>query len=101
MKIAITGKDGFIAKNLASYLKCFYDVSCLDKDDWFDKPDVIFHLAAEIYDENKMFESNVMLSKKILDYCVTNPVKKLVIFGSSSEYGRKQKPISEQDRLEP
>ena len=66
------------------------------------KPEYIYHLGAEIYDNDKMFESNIGLTYHILEYCrnATN-LKRLILFGSSSEYGRKNKPMSESDTLEP
>ena len=50
-----------------------------------------------------MFCTNVSLTHAILHYCKTaNPtLKRLVIIGSSSEYGRKCEPITEHMSLEP
>jgi UDP-glucuronate 4-epimerase len=50
---------------------------------------------------DKMVESNILLTHKILEYCRNNPIQKLLVFGSSSEYGRKTHAITEKDILEP
>ena len=66
-------------------------------------PSYIFHTASELVDETKMFCTNVSLTHAILHYCKTakNTLKRLVVFGSSSEYGRKTEPIAEHMSLEP
>ena len=108
MKYFITGKNGFIAKNMAIRLgKEGHSIGfssqaedITNKLEEF-KPDVILHLAMEGRDNDKMVDSNILLTHKILEYCRCNPIRKLVIFGSSSEYGRKNHPITERDVLEP
>jgi len=65
------------------------------------KPALIFHTAAELSDESKMFATNLTLTHSILEYCKISKPERLIIFGSSSEYGRKQGPMSETDLLEP
>jgi nucleoside-diphosphate-sugar epimerase len=69
------------------------------------RPQIIFHAAAELRDNAGMVETNVLLTHAILEYCrqavSTHGLKRLVVFGSSSEYGRKQSPMSESDVLEP
>lgn len=64
-------------------------------------PDIIFNCAAEIYDESKMYDSNVLLTQRILEHCRNRGTEHLIHFGSSAEYGRKSKPMSERDILEP
>jgi len=66
-------------------------------------PALIFHTAAELTDESKMFATNVSLTHAILEYCkyARSTLERLVVFGSSSEYGRKSEPISETDTLQP
>lgn len=110
--IIITGINGFIAQHLYNKLKNItndeiigtskYDsiniTEILNKHN----PDYIYHIGAEIYNNNEMFNSNILLTYKILEYCRTSTnLKRLIIIGSSSEYGRKNKPISEDDLLEP
>ena len=110
MKILITGENGFIAKNLVNFYKNNNDVittSREDSENIYNKlqifnPDIIFHCAAEIVDNEKMFDSNILLTYNILEYCKNSKnIKRLIIIGSSSEYGRKTKPMSETDFLEP
>lgn len=110
MKILITGKNGFIAKNLYEFYKNDNEIFLTTKEQSFiiteilskEKPEIIFHCAAEIYENDKMFESNIVLTYKILEYCKNSKnIKRLVILGSSSEYGRKDIPMSEKHILEP
>jgi UDP-glucuronate 4-epimerase len=107
MKIFITGRSGFIAKNLINALTPHHVIGSSSRDDDVTlslmtfSPDIICHLAAESYDIDKMVEANVLLTHSILEYCRKYPVKKLILFGSSSEYGQKDHPLTEQDSLEP
>ena len=108
MRIFITGRSGFIAINLTVRFKKDGHIvhSTSRGDDLVDnlstfKPDVICHLASETIDNNNMVESNILLTHKILEYCRDNKVQKLLIFGSSSEYGCKDHPLTEKDLLEP
>jgi nucleoside-diphosphate-sugar epimerase len=101
--ILITGQNGFIARHLTKKLYDLnYEVSFLNRgDDIQCNPTHIFHLAAEVYDNEKMFETNVLLTHKILEFCRCNPSTKMILFGSSSEYGRKNTPILIEDSLYP
>jgi len=108
MKVFITGKNGFIAQNLIIRLLQNNDI--IETSSQGDnlklkleefQPDIICHLAAETSSNDKMLESNILLTHTILEYCRQNPIKKLLVFGSSSEYGRKTTPIKETDLLEP
>ena len=108
MKFFITGKNGFIAQHLIKRLlndehiveTSSQNDNIINKLELF-KPDIICHLGAELYNENKMVESNIILTHRILEYCRQNPIQKLLIFGSSSEYGRKLTHMKESDILEP
>lgn len=108
MRVFVTGRNGFIAKHLIVRLvndghiveSSSQGDSILDKLSVF-KPDIIHHLAVEAYHPDKMVESNILLTYSILEYCRHNPVKKLLVYGSSSEYGRKYSPLKETDVLEP
>jgi nucleoside-diphosphate-sugar epimerase len=109
MKIFVTGLKGFIAQNLVIRFEKdghIVDGTFRGEESLFDKltlfrPDVIFHLAVEGLDPDKMFESNIIQTYSVLEYCRHNKVQKLLIFGSSSEYGCKDHPLTEKDLLEP
>ena len=109
MRIVITGINGFIATHLYNALKGHTIIGTIREDtdhisEILNKhtPEYIYHTAAEIYNNDTMFENNVILTYRILEYCKTaQNLKKLVIIGSSSEYGRKSKPMAELDSLEP
>jgi nucleoside-diphosphate-sugar epimerase len=97
MKILLTGSTGFVGKHL---LKKLPDAYCFSKGD---DPaiakdfDVVFHVAGEIKNDSKMFESNVVLTHELLKSSSGD----FIYVGSSSEYGRKLGPISENENLVP
>ena len=102
------GKTSFIGRNLCDFYKDKYEIHTMDK--WTKpqqylenhvKPDIIIHAGAEIYNDDAMFQYNIERSKEILDYCRYNLIEKVIIFGSSSEYGRVSWPISEDHGLNP
>lgn len=106
MKFFITGKNGFIARHLIKKLNNENLETTSRQDNTIEKlnlfkPDIIFHLCAELQNDDNMFETNVKLTYDILEYCRHNSINKLIIIGSSSEYGRKKNPISETDFLDP
>lgn len=101
----VTGSTGFIGKNLLEKLqdevysyKRGEDVSLALHNF---NPNVIIHLAGEIYDENSMFSSNTFLTYQLLMSSIDIPYKAFIYVGSSSEYGRKNNPMSETDYLDP
>jgi len=105
MKIFITGATGFIGSNLFNYFSN-YQVKAFDRDDVDIKsqldlfqPDWIINCAAEIYDHNKMWSSNVELTKVCLDWIKQNSLTKMIQLGSSSEYGPCDRPTSELDPI--
>jgi nucleoside-diphosphate-sugar epimerase len=106
MRILVTGSTGFIGKNLIKKIKNDEVFLYFRGDDVYksvenSKPDAIIHLAAEIYKDVEMFDSNIDLTYRFLkaakDFCV----KSFVYVGSSSEYGAKKKAMKETDLLEP
>ncbi len=98
MKILITGGTGFIGSRLVPKLKG-HDLCLYKRGDVFKgKPDLIYHLAAELYDANKMYESNVLLSEKLFH---AFPKTKIIYVGSSCEYGITDKPMKEEDECKP
>lgn len=104
-KYFITGATGFIGQHLRERLKG--NVYLYNRDQPLDcllsfKPDYIFHLAAEIYKESEMMDSNILLTQQLLEYSRKLPkLKAFVAIGSSSEYGRKDHPMTEEDYLDP
>lgn len=108
-KAVVTGCNGFIAKHLIKRLeKDGYLVKGTSREDSKEieailikeSPSVIYHLGAELKDDMKMFESNVCLTVRLLEYCRKTGCR-FIYIGSSSEYGRKRAPIQESDSLEP
>lgn len=106
MKILVTGKNGFIARHLVEKLILNgHNVRSVGRvtptgmravlDEF--KPQIIYHLGAELKRSEEMFDSNVVLTQDIIEWCTKNPVDRLVLFGSSSEYGNVNKPRSEKD----
>lgn len=98
MKVFLTGSTGFVGRNVKAKLESLgHEVFCYTRntalipnlvDDEFPLPDVIIHCAGEITYEHKMFESNVVLTEKLLRFARELKVKKFIHIGSSAEYGK-------------
>jgi dTDP-glucose 4,6-dehydratase len=103
--VLITGAAGFVARNFIDSCSDQTVLSYSKGDNIDDKlgqmPDIIINAAAEIYDPSKMFESNIMLTQKILEWVRQNKNTKLIQIGSSSELGMLTKPGSESDLVNP
>lgn len=104
-KLLITGSNGFIGKSLKNYYKNKFNVIEFKRNDnIFDalalKPEYIINTAADIYQPETMFDSNVFLVEKLLNYVKDTKIKMIQI-GSSAEYGRKIYPTKETDFLDP
>ena len=106
MKVLVTGRNGFIARHLLPRLGDHEICTTGREDDLVQildnfKPELIFHLGAELSDESFMFNTNVVQTLGILEWLRDNTYSKLILFGSSSEYGRSMKPMAETDALKP
>jgi nucleoside-diphosphate-sugar epimerase len=104
MKLLVTGRNGFIARHLIPRLqRDSHEVQTTDRHtdiihllkDF--EPDIIFHLGAELKNEEIMFDVNIGLTMTLLEWCKQSKHTKLILFGSSSEYGRSNKLRAETD----
>lgn len=117
MKSIITGSHGFIGKNLAIFLKKKGEEvfpihhALLQKKDSLKKevarinPDYIFHFAAygnhaQQNNPDKIFSGNIIGLYNLLRAVKILPIKAFINVGSSSEYGKKLVPMTENDFLE-
>jgi len=104
-KVAITGSSGFVGKHLQERLKAktyLHNRNGLVSSISSFEPEYIYHLAGEIYNEDEMFESNIKLTYELLEEARKLPnLKAFIYIGSSSEYGGKDHPMSEEDCLKP
>jgi nucleoside-diphosphate-sugar epimerase len=84
MKIFITGSTGFVGSRLVKKLSGHKITKYKRGDNFSGSYDLIYHLASELHDESKMYESNVLLTQKLVK---AFPGTKIVYVGSSTEYG--------------
>ena len=107
MKVFITGAKGFIGRTLVNYYSQWYTVREFTRNQDIDvelaafRPDIIINCAADIYNEEQMWTSNVELVYGILSYCKTRGIDRFIQIGRSSEYVRKTTPSAENHVLEP
>jgi nucleoside-diphosphate-sugar epimerase len=107
MKIFITGSTGFVGKNLVDYYtKRGHEVYAFRRDEILTEalvnfqPDAIINSAAEIYDHEKMFVPNVVMTQTCLEYSLKYR-KRMIQIGSSSEYGPTNFATAEDTLLKP
>jgi len=62
---------------------------------------LIIHSAAEIYDKNVMFESNVKMTEILCEYVKNNSHCQMIYIGSGSEYGDVKRATKETDLVNP
>lgn len=106
-RVLITGGNGFVGGNLLRFFRsrqkqCWNHGrhSNLDQVLQDCQPDLIINCAAEIYDTDSMFDANVALVIKLLEWSRHNRCT-MLHFGSSSEYGTYGHATSETDTLRP
>ena len=102
-KILITGANGFFGKNFQISLKKDFKLYLFKRGDKLKKLSLknfsyIINCAAEVNNENKMLHSNTIYVEKILKKIINeNRNCKLIHFGTSGEYGDKEKKSIETD----
>lgn len=109
MKIFVTGSTGFVGSNLVSFYRARgHEVYAWQRDQDLAgtlesfAPDAIINSAAEIYDPEKMFFPNIVLTQTCLEYVKSSKQwVRMVQIGSSSEYGPTDHPTSETTLLKP
>jgi nucleoside-diphosphate-sugar epimerase len=110
MRIVIFGSTGFLGRNLLEYFeRGGHRVLGAKRGDPISIslslplgiPDLVISTVGEIYDESTMVSTNIGFTKELLDCCRVFGVDKVILLGSSSEYGYKTQPMKETDILEP
>lgn len=106
MRALITGSTGFIGRNLCERLQKMaieYDTvgrnwrkTLTGKGEY----DLVFYLAGEVRNPERMYEANVALLYRALA-CSLNWNCIFVYVGSSSEYGRMPRAMREKDPINP
>lgn len=106
MKVFLTGATGFIGINLKKHFEshghevyCYYRSGLIDLELKSAQPNLIINCAAEIYNRDLMWSSNVELVRSCLEYVKQNPKTTLLQLGSSSEYGPVDRASTEQDPI--
>lgn len=106
MKFLVTGGTGFIGQNLVARLQSHaveifhrdQDIRCVLERI---KPDCIINCAAEIYDANTMWATNVELVRSCLEWQKDHTDVQMLHLGSSSEYGVCSRASRETDAINP
>lgn len=116
MKCVLTSR-GFISQHLSlALLEIGHEVKVLSRNLLadpvklkeyieFEKPDYIFHTSAygnnyDQVDDDVTFYTNIENSWNLLKAIKDTEIKKMIVFGSSSEYGLKKDPMKESDKTD-
>ena len=111
-RILITGSKGFIGQHLLKRWDQWAPYEINRGTPWIEEdlrrwnPGIIFHLAAAgskkgSYTEEEIYKTNLLGTWELLKATRDIPYRAFINFGSSSEYGIKDKPMREDDVLEP
>ena len=104
-KLLIVGSNSLIGNSFLKWTKFKGSIITCSKKDNLQiklnkKPDIILNLAGEQRNHDKMWSSNLIIVKKILDHVIKNKCY-LIQTGSSSEYGIHSRPTKENNLLLP
>ncbi len=116
-KLALSGSNGFIGSHIQRLLKDRFDFIPITQELLYspdnlakffekEKPEWIVHAAAYGNHSNQTNPAmtvfaNLIGTFNILYASVTTPYTKFIHFGSSSEYGKKDRPMKETDIPDP
>jgi nucleoside-diphosphate-sugar epimerase len=98
----LAGLDGLFARHAGD----LRDAAAVRRAVEAARPDVVYHLAAHgahpsLTDRTAVFAVNLLGTANLLDALRGRDYRALVHAGSSSEYGHKDEPMREDDRLDP
>lgn len=113
-RVLISGSSGFLGSRLRERLNQEYEIKTLKHPELENpekmvvafNPDIIFHLAAygNYYFQTgvrEIYRANIMKLLYLLEATDEIPYKAFINVGTSSEYGKKDRPMKEDDLLEP
>jgi nucleoside-diphosphate-sugar epimerase len=106
-KIVLIGSNGFFGKNIINFFEKKYIIKKIYRKDSIKKINFknyhfIINAAADVYNEENMFQNNTGLVLDILNKIVKeNRGIRLIHFGSSGEYGAVNKKSKEEDLIAP
>lgn len=107
MKIYITGATGFLGLSFTDHFRTDNTLYCHIRGNDVSAelsaftPDLIIHCAGEIYNNELMFDTNIGITHKILEWVRANPAAKMIYIGSSAEYGPAAHATKETDPINP
>lgn len=104
-KLLIVGSNSLIGNSFIKWTKFKGSIITCSKKDNLQvklkkKPHIILNLAGEQRNHDKMWSSNLIIVKRLIDHAIKNKCY-LIQTGSSSEYGIHSKPTKENNLLLP